>query len=465
MSHRKHGLVRSSLGVAALALAALSLSGLAACRTAPLSRGVTGQPATAAVRRVVLVTIDGLMPDMYLRPDAHGLRVPTLRRFVAEGAYSEGTLSVFPSVTYPAHTSIATGVRPSRHGIYTNRSFDPLEQSYEAWNWYAEDLRAKPLWAAARERGLSTALVNWPVTVGARADYLVPEIWRAKIPEDIKLTRALSSPGLLEGANERFPGLYARFVPPKIRDEGGTDVAVHLIESVRPTLLLLHVFDVDGAQHAHGIDSPEARAAIEQADRQLARIFEALARAGTLGETAVVVASDHGFSAITRQLHPGALLREAGLVTLDERGRVKDWRVNSHAVGGAAYLYLRDDSDREAEAAARALLQARVGSGIARVFGREEIAALGGDPNAALALEAELGASFGNGYTAFETPAPNVATHGYHPERPEMQASLLWLGPGLARGVLRGSRLIDIAPTIASWLGLQLGDIEGRVLP
>jgi predicted AlkP superfamily pyrophosphatase or phosphodiesterase len=463
MTVRRLAIAVRFLGCAACV--ALALSSFSACRTAPTASVHAAQSAPSAVRRVVLVTIDGLMPDVYLRPDALGLAVPTLRRFVAEGAYSEGTLSVFPSVTYPAHTSIATGVRPSRHGIYTNRSVDPFERSYEAWNWYAEDLRAKPLWTAARERGLSTALVNWPVSVGARVDYLVPEIWRAKIPEDIKLTRALSTPGLLEAANARFPELWSRFVPPKIRDEGGADVAVHLLESVRPTLLMLHIFDVDGAQHGHGILSPEARASIEGADRQLARIFEALDRAGTLAETAVVVASDHGFSPITRQLHPGALLREAGLVTLDAKGRVSDYRVHSHAVGGAAYVYLRDADDREAEQTARSLLSARLGSGIARVFGREEIAAMGGDPGAVLALEAELGASFGNGYLAFETPAPNVATHGYHPERPEMQASLLWLGPGLARGVLRGSRLIDVAPTVASWLGIPLGEVEGRVLP
>ncbi|MEY4581216.1 MAG: hypothetical protein RL701_5919 [Pseudomonadota bacterium] len=93
------------------------------------------------IQHVVLVTIDGLLPDSYLHPEAHGLRVPTLQRFVAEGAVSDGALSTFPSVTYPAHTTIATGSWPKHHGIIGNRSFDPLETNREAWFWYAEAAR------------------------------------------------------------------------------------------------------------------------------------------------------------------------------------------------------------------------------------------------------------------------------------------------------------------------------------
>ena len=445
------------------------LAALCACARPPAQSATSSSdPAAAsAIERVVVVTIDGLMPAAYLQPDEHGLRVPTLRGFVAEGAYSEGTRSVFPSATYPAHSSIATGTMPRRHGIFMNRAYDPWNRSFDAWNWYAEDLRAKPLWQAVSERGLSTALVNWPVSVGARVDFLVPEYWRAKQPDDLKLTRALSTPGLLAAVQAEVADFWTLFTPPEIRDRAGTDVAVHVLTRHAPTLLMLHIFEVDGAQHKHGIWSEQARAAIENADAQLARVIEATERAGTKETTAFVVASDHGFRSVERQVHPNFLLREAGLVQLDDKARVSAWDAYALSNGGAAYVYVREPADEALRERARALFVARAGiagSGIARVLEPAEVAALGGDPSAVFALEAEAGAYFGSGYTEYESVASNRATHGWDPAQPEMLAALLMRGPGIAPQVLRDSRLIDIAPTIADWLGVALPEAEGRAL-
>src|SRR5262249_27994201 len=87
-------------------------------------------------RRVIVVSVDGLMPDSYVHPDAHGLAVPSLRKIVKLGASSDGAMSVFPTTTYPAHTSIVTGVLPAKHGIFGNHPFEDAE----AWRWYAEDI-------------------------------------------------------------------------------------------------------------------------------------------------------------------------------------------------------------------------------------------------------------------------------------------------------------------------------------
>jgi predicted AlkP superfamily pyrophosphatase or phosphodiesterase len=276
-----------------------------------------------------------LLPDSYLHPDAHGLQVPTLRRIVAEGAFSDGALSTFPSLTYPAHTSIATGVYPRRHGIVNNRSFDPLDQNKEAWFWYAEDLQVKPLWQLAYDAGYQTALISWPVTVGAKATWIWADVWRAQNPEDLKLIRALSTPGLAERVNQTFPGHAARAAPPTTADESGVDVAAQVLREGKPALLMLHVFQVDGAQHKHGLWSAEATAAIETADQQLARLIGVFQQAGILDNTAFVIASDHGFANVTRQIHPGALLREAGLIELDDKGKVSSWKA---AMSGRHFL-------------------------------------------------------------------------------------------------------------------------------
>ncbi|MDB4974189.1 MAG: alkaline phosphatase family protein [Myxococcaceae bacterium] len=449
-----------------LTAAASLLAWLAGCAHKPDSQRTHVATARRPVQHVVLVTIDGLLPDSYLHADAHGLRVPTLRRFMREGAFSDGALSAFPTLTYPAHASIATGVWPARHGVTSNRRFDPLDQTQEAWLWYAEELRQKPIWQVAEEAGLTTALIEWPTTVGAKATWLMPEYWRTRTPEDLKLVRALSTPGLLERVAERFPGYEGRAAPPHVTDQAGVDVAVQTLAEGKPALLMLHIFQVDEAQHKHGLWSPEAQAAIENADQQLERLIAAVQQAGIGSATAFVVASDHGFINVERQINPGAWLREAGLIELDEKGKTKRWQAAILPNGGSAYLYV-DGSVAGVEQQLSALIESKrkvSNSGIVQVLSRAQIAEKGGDPEAVLALEAELGTTFGPNLQSYEGTPPSRATHGYDPARAEMKASLLLLGPSVQPGLLKDARLVDIAPTVAKWLSLSLPNVDGQPL-
>src|SRR5687768_6858800 len=84
-------------------------------------------------RHVVMVSVDGLMADYYVQADALGLKVPTLRRLMQEGAWARGVTGVLPTVTYPSHTTLITGVPPRVHGIFFNTIFDPEERSSGAW--------------------------------------------------------------------------------------------------------------------------------------------------------------------------------------------------------------------------------------------------------------------------------------------------------------------------------------------
>ena len=428
------------------------------------------QKAAPRIRHVILVSVDGLMPEAYLSPDAHGLQVPTLRELARQGAWSDGAKSVFPTVTYPAHTSIATGVNPGTHGIVTNEAWDPVEQNDGGWRWYAEDIRATTLWDAARKRGLRTALVWWPVTVGARGTVVVPEIWRSGTPEDVKLARALATPGILDAVEKRFPNFLAGFTPPGVQDESLTDIAVHAIETVRPHLLMLHIFEVDTKTHDYGLWSPEANAAIENADRQIARLIAAAKKAGIWEQTALVIVSDHGFLPITERVRPGVLLREKSLVTLDERNRITDWKAVLQKGGAHAYVYLKDPADQ----ATRHVLMdtllplaGKPGSGIGRVYTEEEIRKRGGDPAAFLALEGAEGFDLQGGYAGnYISPTTKKGTHGYDAERPELRASFVAYGPAIVPGRIAAEvNLIDVAPTVARWLGLQLPGAQGRPLP
>jgi predicted AlkP superfamily pyrophosphatase or phosphodiesterase len=459
------------------ALAVAASATLAAC--APASSPAS--PASAAtadaargaeppgpIQHVIVVTIDGLMPGAYLDPDAHGLKVPVLRRLVAGGASSAGALSVFPSVTFPAHTSIASGVVPRRHGIVSNLALDPLEKNLDGWRWYDEDVKVPRVWDVAIAAGYRTALIEWPVTVGEKATFLVPELWRAKTDEDLKLIRALSTPpGLFAEVAATHPGFYERFRAGDISDEASTDIAEFVIATGKPHLTFLHIFNVDHEQHEHGPWSEEALAAIENADHQLGRLLAAGERAGRADETALVLASDHGFANVSRCVNPNALLLKAGLLEVDAQGRVSDWQATVQPNGGSAYVYTRRPGDAQLEAKVLSVFEeakrAPTG-GIARISSRDEILAAGGDPDAFLALEAEPGAYFGKGREQYDTPTSLRGMHGYDPARPEMSASLILFGPTIEHGVLASARLIDIAPTVARWLGLELPNIDGKPL-
>jgi predicted AlkP superfamily pyrophosphatase or phosphodiesterase len=105
---------------------------------------------------VLLISIDGLRPDCVLKADEYGLRIPNLRRMISAGAYATAVHGVLPTVTYPSHTTLVTGVSPARHGIYANTTFDPANLNYGGWYWYAEDIKVPTLWDAAGARARRT---------------------------------------------------------------------------------------------------------------------------------------------------------------------------------------------------------------------------------------------------------------------------------------------------------------------
>ena len=95
----------------------------------------------AAQRRAVMISIDGLPPDLYLNRDKYGLRIPNLLELMEQGSYAEAVEGVYPSVTYPSHTTLVTGRQPREHGIFTNYSSRQAGKDPGVWFWYADAIR------------------------------------------------------------------------------------------------------------------------------------------------------------------------------------------------------------------------------------------------------------------------------------------------------------------------------------
>ena len=423
-------------------------------------------------KRVLVVSLDGLDARYLERREEYGLRVPTLRRLMSEGAWSLRVKSVYPSVTYPTHTTLVTGALPARHGIYGNELFEPpgTRQTGD-WHWFARDIRAETLWDAAAREGLKTCLISWPVGGGA-GDYNVPEILKPSAPllETLALMKENARPrGLIEEVERHDPRLYGRSNREE-QDDLRTRFAEYVIETKRPEVVMVHLFDFDHAQHVFGPFSREAFAILEKEDEYVARLVHACERAGTLSETAVFVVSDHGFRPISKLFHPGVPLARAGLMGApnNAQGQKNDgWRAFAYVNSSSCAIIMRDRGDAETLRKLRAIfkpLEGREGSGVARVLEREEVRALGANPDAALVLEAADGFSFGFNLSGESvTPSVQRGQHGYLPTRPDYLTSFIASGAGIARrGDLGPLRLQDIGPTIAHTLGLNLRDAQGR---
>jgi len=112
--------------------------------------------------RLVVLSVDGLRADLLLRSDDFKLKIPALREMVRAGASAEGVESIFPSTTYPAHTTIVTGVPPRVHGIYSHLDSRDPSAAARPWHWFAKAINVPTLWDAARAAGMKSASIGWP---------------------------------------------------------------------------------------------------------------------------------------------------------------------------------------------------------------------------------------------------------------------------------------------------------------
>ena len=146
--------------------------------------GVAWLAASSAIaqpRKLLVISIDGLDTRYLHDADRLGLKIPHLRRLMAEGTLAAGVVGIVPTVTWPSHTTIITGVAAEDHGILTN---DQPGKPGQRW-WFTSFLRARTLWQAALEKQLKTATVYWPVTVGAGVEFNFPEFWEERSGHDI----------------------------------------------------------------------------------------------------------------------------------------------------------------------------------------------------------------------------------------------------------------------------------------
>ncbi len=343
---------------------------------------------------VLFLSFDGLAADAFTSQT-----MPKMWKLAQEGRRGEG-LPPFPSTTFNGHATLATGCWPEHHGIISNGFVDP-KTGYVAYTSDARWLKREPLWVAATRSGLKAAVYQWPCATGPWEN-IAPwrmEPFHSGHPDSDALT--FSETALNEGAD----------------------------------LVMAYLSGLDEEGHSHGPASPEALEKLHRIDDEITPWLERmLARHKGLR---VIMAADHGMATMKTRIYLPSLLK--GCFT----------RIIVH--GGSAYIYTKPGHTPEAKGRL-------INAGL-EAWTRAELPLrfhLGANPRVGdLIAEAPTGTWLAehSGPAGLIERLGRKGAHAYDSDRPEMHTWLVVLGSG--KGDLGEVPLWDLAPTIASWLGIK----------
>lgn len=420
-------------------------------------------------KKLFVVSVDSLFfEDVQWFADC-----PNLQALYARGSVVQQVTSTYPAMTYVAHSTMMTGCHQEKHGIYHNEKVE-VGVAHPAWHWYRRELGVDTIFDAAKRGGYSVSVINWPVTGGDPGiDYLVPEIWSDDPAGDCR-------PRFLTVCSDGMQQLYDRHshllrwkYQPEL-DNFGVACLSDILREHQPDVVMLHLSYLDHARHSYGAFAPEAKAALVECDRKLGKLMELLRQLGTLEQTNFCIMGDHGHLPVKQVFHPNILLARAGLIELDQTGKLRSYRCYIHSAGLSAHVVLQNPADRAVRRQVELLLQSWVANqeyGCEQIFTKAEAAALHLQGPFDYVLEGRPGTAFGNNCSGqLLCPTDNsdyklsVSAHGHLPQKGP-QPIFFAAGPAIRTGVtVPKGNLIDQAPTYAAILGVEMPWAQGNAI-
>lgn len=391
----------------------------------PLVHIENGQnsPAAQNAHYVVLVSLDGFRWDYAKRDKAENLLA-----LGKKGVWApQGMIPSFPSLTFPNHFTIVTGLYPEHHGLVANSFYDEAKHARYAiadaavvrdGSWYS----GTPLWSLAESQGMHAACLFWP---GSEAEI----------------------------AGHR-PSWYAQF-DNKVQasdevQQARIDDAVALLrmpEAERPHFITIYYSEPDHEGHQFGPDAPQTKAAVVKMDKLIGKLDKALRRTGLPID--LVVVSDHGMAKV-----------EGGWITLDQFADLSGFE------NAGALLYGKTEEDRQ-----RAYTKLKQASSQFMAYRRKDMPAglrynenpREGDPvvvaTGPYAIRAHKPAE------GKPDNPPEAGMHGFDPNRvPEMKAIFFAAGPDIVSGkTVAPFQNTNLYAWIAHMLGLQAPKNDGSL--
>jgi hypothetical protein len=373
----------------------------------------------AAKQPLVVISVDGLDNRYLMNADQLGLKIPTLRRLMREGQTSTGVIGVVPTVTWPSHTAMITGVDPVKHGILSN--WRPPGDRYLDY----PQIKVPTLIGAAHNAGITIATVNWPVTVNAPVDWNLPEFFEKRRGASME-TRAIESKSKPADLVSRISADYPSFPQEWMDDRTRTLAILWLLHHEKPQLTFLHLVELDSEEHENAPFSREAKAIVERIDELIGQIVAALPP-----DAAVSIVSDHGFERVDKIVNMKTAVPDAVQ---------------------AGSIVLAPD---EKTAAALRDLKKDPRYGIGREISKEEFAKFPSNlnQNPSVVFESVEGVMFGATKDGELTAKPaEIGNHGHWPMR-YRSVYVLW-GSGVPHETLPEFSIKDIAGKFAKVIGV-----------
>lgn len=412
-------------------------------------------------RRLVVISLD----SMGFR-DLNELRelTPNLARLIEQGTWVKKVRGIFPTLTYPSHTSIITGQYPAVHGIVNNTKLQPTRQSPD-WYWYQrKEIKAATLYDVAHSAGLKTAAFLWPVTAGSRIDWNVAEIFPNRIwTNQVLVSLKASSPWFLYQMNHKFGHLRKGIKQPWL-DDFVTAMASWTLKHKKPDLTLIHLVDVDSMRHRYGIRSVQAKQALQRLYQRVGQLIQATKDAGTFEQTNFVCLGDHYQIDVNQMIHLNTLFAKKGWLTpiKNQQTFKNNWRVMAKTCDGETYVYVRSGIDRDEVRREIAGVK-----GIEKIYDGAQAVKLGVDPRCTFLVEAKAGWYFTDEAqrpAVIESVLPSMmgtsdryrGVHSYGADKPDYFTTAVFYGPDIKkRAQVEHAELVDEGPTFAELLGLS----------
>ena len=392
------------------------------------------------MRKMVLVSLDAMYKADMLKLK----KCMPEEEWLTGSAVSLEVKTVFPALTYPAHTTLVTGCEPARHGIGQNQPFQPEKQpEMRAWYWEERQVKRETLFQAVKREGGRCASILWPVTGKSRAiRWNFPEVLALPGENQVLKMLAYGTPGWILHMELKHGRERKSIHEPYLSDYAVT-LAEDVIRAHQPELTALHLVDVDEMRHRHGVNSTEAWEGIKRNVKRVSTLWQVMQSTPGMEDALLVVVSDHGQADVNRPVNLCELMEKAGL------------RVQVQSNGMSAYIFMEDAVRVKAW-----LGEHMKDAGASHVYDRAELDALGCIPGPSLAVEADKGVVFADGLPQAKR---EKATHGFGPGREEENCLLLVKGRHISgKGMPQTMPMRDVAPTLAGLMGITLRDAEGK---
>lgn len=419
-------------------------------------------------QKLHIISFDGLS-----KVDMDFLKLQkNFKKLLENSSYSFEVESIYPTLTYPAHTSIATGNNPNTHGVINNTFIQPFRKSPD-WFWHGKYIKTKTFQQLATENGFDVMSIFWPVMGKSKIKYNMPEIFSNR-PWSNQLMVSLSS-GTVSFQFDLFKNFRKELngIKQPNLDNFTHKSYIYALEKYKPDISMVHYTDLDACRHINGFKCVETENSMLRLDQRLGDILDTINANYNMEDTTIILLGDHSSLDADKNIFINTIFKDNNLLEV-ENGRITSYDIVAKDAGGSCYIYgntyLEFDEIKE-------IIKSGLDEDCIEMFYTgEEAKELGADENCIMMLEAKKGYLFENQIA----PKPIMTieeldntdlihhrnNHGYSPIlKKDYETVFIAAGNKIKKGINIGKmKLIDEGPTFAKIIGLELENVEGRVL-